>query len=212
MFTEIDKFLYPNKCEVIQTTSHEFIYPIFKNGSTSLYEEATIQNWKILLNNQIKNIDEVTIFLRNPIERLHSGINTFIKHCNEKKLNEDTVKYFVYNYLFLDRHYLPQFFWLINLLKYTKTNVILNLKNVENINQYTNLHENKSTIEQFYDINNINLEKFKTYIETDNFLYQFVGQKITWKYFFNNYKLQQNLNYKHIFGYSEKIYNALPKN
>ena len=209
MFTEIDKVLFPNKCEVLQTTSHDFIYPIFKNGSSSLYQTAKDQKWNILINNQIKKCNEISVFLREPKERFVSGIDTFINHNLTQELDKKTVIHFVNNYLFLNRHYMPQMFWLIHLAKYAKVDVTLHFKQISDIQNYTSVFYNVSENKQLFlleDIPNINF-----YIAMDQFLFFYINQKITWIELIKKFKENNTLAYKHIFEYSEKLLNVLPK-
>jgi hypothetical protein len=211
MFTEIDKILYPNKCEVIQTTSHDFIYPIFKNGSSSLWQTAKKENWKILFNNQIQQCDGITVFIREPLDRYFTGINTYIKHCLDQGLEENTVIYFINNYLFLNRHYMPQMLWLINLARYSRPDVLLNFKHVNDIKNITDLTKNSSDNSSFSFIDKLDKTKLNFYIDADLFLMQYIDKSITWQDLFLKYKNECKLGYKHIFEYAEKINNALPK-
>lgn len=209
MFTEIDKVLYPNKCEVIQTTSHDFIYPIFKNGSSSLYQAAKENGWKIIFNHQIHNCKKIVIFLRNPIERFETGVDTFIKHCLAEGLDEKTVKYFINNYLFLNRHYMPQILWLIHLARYVKEDVVIDLKDISKLNLYTDIQKNKSNATQ----NNLfDAEKLKFYIEADNYLLNYINQLIPLNDLFLNYKKDCKESYNHIFLHAKNLIHALPTN
>ena len=36
MLSRIDEFIFPDRCEGNSITSQQFVYPIFKNGSSSL--------------------------------------------------------------------------------------------------------------------------------------------------------------------------------
>ena len=210
MFTELDKVLYPKKCEVIQTASHEFIYPIFKNGSTSLFTSATNNNWKILINNQINKCDKIIIFLRNPLERFFSGVNTYIEHCLSQGLDEKTVKHFVDNYLFLNRHYMPQTFWLIHLLRYTNKNTIVSIKDTKDISKFTTLYKNKS--DNLVKKNIEVTDKLYFYIKSDDYFFNYVNQDINFFNLIQNYKKDCSTAYEYIFNYSESLINALPKN
>lgn len=209
MFTEIDKVLYPNKCEVIQTTSHDFIYPIFKNGSSSLYQAAKDNNWKILINSQIKKCDKIKIFIRDPVERFKTGANAFVNHCLKKNLDKQTVVYFIENYLFLNRHYMPQIMWLMHLSRYTMSEVIIEFKELSQLNLYTEIQKNKSKIEENYSINT---DKLKFYIEADNYLLNYVNSPISFYDLLINYKNDCKDGYKHIFLHAKNLIDALPKN
>ena len=58
MLSPLDRIIFPDRCEVIEVIpSQRYVYPIFKNGRSSLSEAADKNNWRIRINNQIKKID-----------------------------------------------------------------------------------------------------------------------------------------------------------
>ena len=212
MFTEIDKILYPNKCEVIQVTSHNFIYPIFKNGSSSLYDTANDNNWKILLNNQIEKCEKITVFIREPLDRLYTGINSYIEELINIGLDENTILYFINNYAFLNRHYLPQILWLTHLVRYAKSNVILSVKHIDDIKYVANHFTNRSKSKNYTFINKLDIiSKLNFYISADEFLLKYINQEVTWSEIISRYKLENSAGYDHIFAHAEKLSDALPK-
>jgi hypothetical protein len=186
MFNRINEILFPNKCEVIKFDD-AYIYPIFKNGRSSILASTIINNRKILINEQIKKLTAVDIIVRNPIDRYISGINTFVWLTKRDNPNLDvsTILYFAENYLFLNRHYAPQLSWVFNLLRYTNENVILRLHGMEYISTLTNLNLKPEGEEQLLhplDIirlkNNIHNEM---YLRLDNILFNLIGQNLTFK-------------------------------
>lgn len=104
-------------CEVIKFTSEKFFYPIFKNGRSSLKKYAGENNLQVLKNNQISNLEKITIFLREPKERFVSGVYTFFYFTNDQKIDLDTLKK-IENFNIVDRHFIPQYLWLLHLCKY----------------------------------------------------------------------------------------------
>lgn len=142
MLSRLDDIIYPNRCEVIEIeASQRYIYPIFKNASSSINEWASQQKYKILFNEQIKRASIIDIVLRDPQKRFISGVNTFVQNLlkNNPTLSKDTILYFVENYLFLNRHYAPQLAWLINLFRYTIDTTKFRLVGMENVSEYTPL-------------------------------------------------------------------------
>jgi len=142
MLSRIDDIIYPNRCEVIQFTNPQrFVYPIFKNGSSSLTEYARQQGYKTLFNEQIKKILIIDIVLRDPMDRFLSGFNTYVYNTKQSnpQLDVNTIIYFAENYLFLNRHYAPQLSWIINLSKYTNNQTILRLHDMAALNKFTPL-------------------------------------------------------------------------
>lgn len=183
MFSRIDEIIYPPRCEVIEFLDPQrFVYPIFKNGSNSLKEFAQDQNYKIFVNEQLKNIDTIDILLRNPTERYLSGVKTFVNNTkrDNPQLDIDTILYFAENYLFLNRHYAPQLSWLINLNRYTTAK--LRFFGMESLLDYTPLNIRPTEYMYFDDdvkqrlSNNIHNEM---YVRLDNLLLDLIGQELT---------------------------------
>lgn len=215
MFTEFDRTLYSTRCEVIETASHLFIYPIFKNGSTSLYRTAKENNWKIIFNRQIKKCDSITVFINEPKKRLISGLNTHIEHLfrDNKDLDQKTIEFFLQKHLFLDRHYLPQIFWLVNLAEWLDKTAILSLEPMSAVSKFTDYNVNVSNQ---YLINNNFIDKFLAkkelafYLELDNFLYQNINKKFSWQELILNLKNTNYQAYDYVFNYAKNKVNAVP--
>lgn len=188
MLTGLDDVIYPNRCEVIEIKpSQRYIYPIFKNGRSSLFEEAHQQKYKILFNEQLKRIDSIDVILRNPEERFISGVNTFIWNLITERPNfsKDTILYFVENYLFLNRHYAPQLSWMINLFRYTTQETKFNFFGMDKISEYTAIHAIPSAEDKILDNATItrlkNNIKNEHYLKLDNALLELVGNSWTRK-------------------------------
>jgi hypothetical protein len=104
-------------CEVIQLPNDQFVYPIFKNGRSSLVEYAWKNKLKILKNKEISDCKKITIFLRSPKDRFASGVHTFFNLTNSQCIDENILKK-VESFDIVDRHFAPQYLWLFHLLKY----------------------------------------------------------------------------------------------
>jgi len=144
MLSYLDRIIFPDRCEVIEVVpSQRYVYPIFKNGSSSLYKQARKSNWAIKINEQIRRCHTIHVVLRDPQERLVSGINTFIQWTmrDHPELDVDTVSWFAQQYFYLDRHYATQFSWLINLARYIRPDTKLCFLSMTNLDQLTQLHE-----------------------------------------------------------------------
>jgi hypothetical protein len=185
MLSRLDDIIYPNRCEVIEIeASQRYIYPIFKNGSSSLIEHARQQNYKILINEQIKRVPIIDVILRDPLSRYISGIQTFVHDIKKENptLDVDTILYFADNYLFLNRHYAPQLSWIINLSRYADAK--LRLHNMDALSTFTPLTQKPHKDIQFDQAvldrlsNNIHNEM---YLRLDNLLLQLIGQELTFK-------------------------------
>jgi hypothetical protein len=186
MFTHIDLILYPKHCEVIELTSQHYIYTIFKNGQTSLREQAKRNKSKILINQQINKCDKIEIFLRNPKDRFLSGVNTYINHVlrDNPTLDIETIKFFIVNYFCLNRHYLPQFLWLSHLASFTNENCILNLRKTDDIKFVTNFTSNDLTKSNYMtpELSDtlLNDNIISDYLKIDEYLYQLAPSDILW--------------------------------
>lgn len=116
MFATIDQYLFPEDCVVLEIVPHNrYIYPIFKNGSSSV---CTDDKFRQLTIEEIKNLEVIEVYVRDPHDRFLSGVQTFIKNLGPE-LDKKTILFFVERYLYLNRHYCPQVYWLLNLSRYT---------------------------------------------------------------------------------------------
>ena len=115
MFKNLTDIL-TSDCEVIKFNNEQYFYPIFKNGRSSLIIYARKNNLKLLKNKEILNLKKITIFLRSPKERFLSGVHTFF-YLTNNYVNENTLKK-IENFDIIDRHFIPQYLWLLHLHKY----------------------------------------------------------------------------------------------
>jgi hypothetical protein len=104
-------------CDVIKFSDEQYFYPIFKNGRSSLTIYAGRNNLPLLKNKEISNLKKITVFLRSPEERFVSGVHTFFYLANKKSIDENTLKK-IESYDIIDRHFIPQYLWLLHLHKY----------------------------------------------------------------------------------------------
>jgi len=185
MLSRLDDIIYPDRCEVIEILpSQRYIYPIFKNGSSSLNDYAQTQKLKILFNEQIKKLSDINIILRNPQERFISGVNTYVYNTKRDNphLDLNTIIYFTETYLFLNRHYAPQFSWLVNLNRYAGKNTKLHLHGMESLKEFTPLavkpNETMVLLPEVIDRLNTNIHN-KIYQRIDNLLLSLVNQILT---------------------------------
>ena len=205
MFSRIDEIIFPNRCEVIEIqASQRYIYPIFKNGSTSIFEYAYQQNYKILFNNQIARAKVIDVVLRDPVDRYISGFNTFVYNTKRENpgLDLDTIIYFAKTYLFLNRHYTPQLFWLEHLSKYADPDTILQLRGMDSIVAYSPL--NIGPKQEFILTNSlvddlVNDIHVKTYLELDNILLSMIDSNLTYN------EIMKCIKNQHPAGYAKCI-------
>ncbi len=115
MFKNLTDIL-TSDCEVIKFNNEQYFYPIFKNGRSSLKIYARKNNLTLLKNKEILNLKKITVFLRSPKERFLSGVHTFF-YLTNNYVNENTLKK-IESFDIIDRHFMPQYLWLLHLHKY----------------------------------------------------------------------------------------------
>lgn len=138
MFTRLDDILYPNTVEVYDFHEiNKFVYPIFKCGRSTIIEIANEKRFPVLINEQIKQLKIIDIYLRNPKERFISGVRTYIHNIRNENLDVNTIIYYIKQGIILDRHFLPQVCWLINLARYLSPTTKLSLHSIAMLNEYS---------------------------------------------------------------------------
>ena len=147
-------------CEVVKI-KNEYIYPIFKNGSSTIRNNAE----KVYKNNELKKLKEITVYVRNAKDRFTTGVNTYAKLNNK---NIKTVMEQLSKNKLCNRHFAPQFVWLFHLYKYFRGTV--NLKPLEQLQVKEHLNPSKN-ITNVADVNN--------YLLVDNKLIEKYNNKST---------------------------------
>jgi len=171
--------IFTTDCSVIKMLNGECVYPIFKNGRSSLNEYALENKLKILKNEQLSTLKEITIFLRDPVERFISGVHTVLEF--EDIIDVPAFLKKIENLTFYNRHFIPQVYWLLHLLKYFKGNVkLLPVEELYNIIPNRNAPNiNKLTAERKQQILSI---KHKNYIQADQrLMHRYLGKTVELK-------------------------------
>jgi hypothetical protein len=187
MLTDLDCELFPDDCEVVSIPLHnQYIYLIQKNGSSSLRRDAVRRDWQILRNQDLYTLDTIDVYLRDPVERYLSGINTYVQHLlrDNADLDYRTCNFFATRYLFLNRHYLPQWHWLANLARFTHPTCELRLHDLADLSLVTDLRSRAGIVkmdqQQVYEsIRNNSALEF--WFLLDRILLGRCGQGLTWK-------------------------------
>ena len=213
MLSHLDRIIFPDRCEVREIiSSQRYIYVIFKNGHSSINVSRTTDPQRIHINQQILKLNSIDVIIRNPKDRLISGINTFIQHTlrDNPSLDPSTVEWFALNYLSLDRHYASQFAWLLNLARYLNPVAKLNLLPMATIGELTGknlkpdgvLPADTALIEKISSIKNNEMDQ-----RIDTVIFNCIGQSLTFKELLQQIKITDPAAYEYVIEYSQQILN-----
>lgn len=194
MFTPLDDVLFPDDCRVVHMPScNQWIYWIHKNGTSSLRKEHKSKNLRLYLNEEIAELPTVDIYIRDAKSRYVSGVSTFVEFSlrDHPELDKETVFWFAKNYKFLNRHYLPQFFWILNLSRYLHPDCLLRLHDFENFSKVTDFSEipTRWTIDDSLRTQLLeNNHDMELWFFIDQILKDLAGQSLTWKQLIRHYQ------------------------
>ena len=217
MFSEIDNIIFPDSCEVIEVVpSQHYVYPIFKNASSSLRHTQNLKQWPSIYDQDIGKIDNpITVYLRDPKQRFISGINTFVQHCQRDypELDKNTILHFAKNYLWLNRHFCPQFFWLVNLSRFSSSPMIL--CDLEKVNQIVDVDYvaavDPPNKELFVHLKSFPWDKIQLYLFLDQILIELIGKTMTFDQIMQHIKTNHKNIYNTVFQKTFDILNVLSK-
>jgi hypothetical protein len=139
------------------------IYPIFRVGSTSLKAASD----RVYVNEDIRSCKHINVMLRDPGERFISGLNEYSRiHSMDIKETWHLVK----QGKLIDRHFSPQYIWLLHLYKFYRGEVTL--RSFDFINNITDIHRRKdSTTKKKIPV-------LKEYIKIDQRIMKHIGQRL----------------------------------
>ena len=175
MLGYLDPLLFPDEILVIELTTNRYVYPIYKNASSSLFETAIAT----LNTDKIKQLDHIEVFVREPFERYVSGVQTYLRL--NPHLDRATALSMIDEYLFLNRHFTLQFHWIMNLVRFNP-DISMAFRTMEELNDATDLTWNALTRDQTL------IDYFKEnqqlwfYLQLDKILTEdFIGQTVKFK-------------------------------
>jgi hypothetical protein len=215
MLTDLDVELFPDDCEVVEIPSHDrHIYLIQKNGSSSLRLAAQSQGWSIRRNHEIANLEKVDVYLRDPQERYLSGVNTFAQHLmrDHPGLDRHTCLFLASRYLFLNRHYLPQWHWLVNLARFVNPNCQIRLRPLIDLHQITGIKSRAGILPlPFNEANRLLCynDKLEYWFLLDQILLGRCGQSLTWQQIMQVYRQHPSNPLSNIIDRIESVQNVL---
>jgi hypothetical protein len=176
-----------------------------------------VKGWHWVPESQLSSImDPVQVFVRDPRSRFVSGVNTYLQHLQAEgnDLDQHTTLYFVNRYLFLNRHFAPQFFWLLNLARHVP-NVQVSLCDLSEISQLTDRHSNgeiQSVTEELQTkIAGFDWSKLELYYYLDDILLEHRGKTVAVHDLIAHVYNQHRELYDIIFKPTVDLVNVLPK-
>ena len=201
MLSQLDNIIFPDRCDVLEIVpSQRYVYPIYKNGSSSLYKSG----YRLMDHDELRNMSVVDIYVRDPYHRFVTGVNTFLQHNNN--LDHATVLHFINNYLFLNRHFCPQFHWLVNLQRFTNAKIRIN--SIDTLSDITSLKVNQSQ-DPFLD-EALSTEKLNFYLSIDKVLTEdLLGKTVPFKLIVQTIKHRYPDVYKEVVQRSIDLCNVL---
>ena len=199
MLSYLDPIIFPDDCKVLELSPGRYIYPIYKNGSSTLHS----LNLKRVDN--LKDLEVIDVLIRDPYERFYSGVNTYLKNLGPE-IDRKTALLFVKQYLFLNRHYCPQFYWLVNLRRFTKAK--FRLLPFESISEFTNTVLNTSIVDS--SLRDIFDSKVDFYLQLDKVLHQqLISQTVSFDTIIQTIKQTYPEVYKEVIFRSKELCSAL---
>jgi hypothetical protein len=194
MFCPIDVELFPEDCRVTYLSScDQWIYWIQKNGSSSLKKEETHNGAAGYRNQDIASLPVIDIYIRNARTRYVSGVHTYLEflHRDNPELDRESALWFVKRYKFLNRHFLPQFFWLVNLSRYLTPGTQLRIRNLKDLKNATTYMEGPKINKLSQDF----AEKLlcddpgmELWFFVDQILLDIAGHTVTWPQILDHYQ------------------------
>lgn len=206
MLSNLDQIIFPNSCEVLEIVPQQhYVYPIFKNGSRSLVRS----NFRTLAPDELKQLDVVDVFVRDPYERFLSGVNTYLANL-DPAVDRASAMFFIKNYLFLNRHFAPQIFWLINLHRFSNTK--FRIRPMHELSTVTDLQENSSSIandiKEYFKLD----DKIRFHLEMDEALtVNLIDQTVDLASVVDVLRVNYQPMYREIFQHSIDILDAVSK-
>lgn len=184
--------IFTTDCSVIKLSNEAYVYPIFKNGRSSLIEYAEQQKLQIFKNSELSNLSEITVFLRDPKERFISGVHTVIEFEGISDIHKFLKE--VESFKFYNRHFIPQIYWLFHLLKYFNGKVkLLPVEELYNYIPNRNAPNiKKISTERKQQILSI---VHKKYIEADQqLMYRYLGKSVELKKIIDEFRYALSAN------------------
>jgi hypothetical protein len=132
MLGSLTNSLFADGCEVYKLADQSYALSIFKNGSSALKWAGS----QLVDHAEVKTIPVIDVFYREPVDRMVSGIGKYLLDLMMSDINLDikTANVFATTYLSLNKHYCPQFFWVLNFCRYS--DALIRVRPLTDLSQY----------------------------------------------------------------------------
>jgi hypothetical protein len=155
--------LFGNICEAHLLENGEHVFPIHKNGQSAIKAFST----KILYNQQIQRLDNITVYMREAEQRYRVGVATYILYNHE--LDRNTLLHLINTKQLLNNHFCSQYHWLQQLRRFAP-GVTLDIKDYKQIPIQKKLNVSDRLNIPHVDIDshwcNIDNKIYDTFVET----------------------------------------------
>ena len=170
MLTHWNKLLNTD-CVVVDVGPHT-VYPIFRVAQSTLMAVCD----KKYTNLDILHCNHVNIMIREPEARFVSGVN---EYCVQQNLDvKDTWK-LIADGKVIDRHFAPQYFWLMNLYKYYKG--FVTIRPFSWVKEITDVHLHPSR-------SRVDIPVLDSFVAVDRNLTKYYGDTVNLGYLIKRYR------------------------
>ena len=170
MLTHWNKLLNTD-CVVVDVGPHT-IYPIFRVAQSTLMSVCD----RKYINKEIDYCNHVNIIIRDPETRFVSGVN---EYCRQNKLDVSDTWKLVNEGKVVDRHFAPQYIWLLHLYKYYKG--FITIRPFKHISNITDVHIHKSK-------SKIDIPVCEPFVAVDRHLTKYYNQTVNIGYLIKRYR------------------------
>jgi len=160
MLSQWNKLLNSN-CVVVDVGT-DTVYPIFRVGYTTLMSVCE----KKYVNKEIQRCDHVDIMIRDPEVRFVSGVN---EYCVQHDLDVKETWHLINEGKIYDRHFVPQYIWLMHLYKFYKG--LITIRPFKHISNITDVHLHKS-------LSKTDVPVCERFVEVDRHLTKYYNQTV----------------------------------
>lgn len=217
MISPLINKLFPDQCQVIYCPSIDrWVYPIFKNGSTMIQNLQKKENYPVKENEDIADLDIITVIIRDPVSRFVSGYNSCLYlTMRDFKVDQDTARKIIDQDPFVDRHVTPQYNWLSHLALSMKKDCKLEFKSMDHLQQISTEKVNEQSF--FYVSSHELNKKFdlenNPFTQVDQVLYDSIDQSMTFNDINLRIKFSDPQMYHYLFNTTLSLAetHALPK-